>query len=462
MKKINKLTISNFKAFPIKEIFNLEAKNLLVYGENGSGKSSIYWAIYTFLQSSIKSNDDIKKYFESSNKESLLNVFSNTNIEPFIEFNTIDTNDGKKDIYRISLNIQNTNTRDEIKEANQASDFINYKLLMDFHNFKHSEEINIFSIFKRDIFPYFQTSNNESFSDLLEEIERKLAKVKKNKVERYPARGTALYTDYDNKIKYFNQELDALIFKIVEGTKDFLERHFNDDKLKFKIKLEYNKKFQYNIDKTHELTLPCVSLEAEYEKDGVFKRIERPQSFFNEARLTAIALSIRFSLLKIKLSRSDFKILVLDDMLLSLDMSNRIKVINIILNEFSDYQIVLTTHDKGFFDEVKRRVNKNNWKYIEIYTDKESNKPIIKDGVSYLDRAKKYYVSKDFEACSTYLRKESEEILRKFLKKGNYSEHLELEDLINESKKEIEFSMELKKLRELFSENFTINLSLTY
>jgi len=52
MKKINQITFNNFKAFFGKEKLSLEGKNLLLYGENGSGKSSIYWGLYTFLQSS--------------------------------------------------------------------------------------------------------------------------------------------------------------------------------------------------------------------------------------------------------------------------------------------------------------------------------------------------------------------------------------------------------------------------
>jgi len=47
MSKINKLILENFKFFNGKEEFNFEGKNVLIYGENGSGKSSIYWALYT-------------------------------------------------------------------------------------------------------------------------------------------------------------------------------------------------------------------------------------------------------------------------------------------------------------------------------------------------------------------------------------------------------------------------------
>ena len=44
MKKIYKLAIKNFKAFQDEEIFAFKGKNVLVYGSNGSGKSSLFWA----------------------------------------------------------------------------------------------------------------------------------------------------------------------------------------------------------------------------------------------------------------------------------------------------------------------------------------------------------------------------------------------------------------------------------
>lgn len=48
MAGIKEIEIEGFKAFPNK--FSLELdKNLLMYGENGSGKSSIYYALHALL-----------------------------------------------------------------------------------------------------------------------------------------------------------------------------------------------------------------------------------------------------------------------------------------------------------------------------------------------------------------------------------------------------------------------------
>ena len=67
-KNIKEITLYNFKAFYGENTIKLDGKNLLLYGENGSGKSSIYWALYTLLQSSTKNEEDIKKYFEAEHQ----------------------------------------------------------------------------------------------------------------------------------------------------------------------------------------------------------------------------------------------------------------------------------------------------------------------------------------------------------------------------------------------------------
>ena len=59
--KIEKIVFSNFKFF--KDTFSIElaGKNLLLYGENGSGKSSIAMGLYTFIESRKKTMDGVDR-----------------------------------------------------------------------------------------------------------------------------------------------------------------------------------------------------------------------------------------------------------------------------------------------------------------------------------------------------------------------------------------------------------------
>jgi AAA15 family ATPase/GTPase len=52
--KIKTIEINNYKAFYGEQKINVGGKNLFIYGENGSGKSSLYYALKDFFQSSME------------------------------------------------------------------------------------------------------------------------------------------------------------------------------------------------------------------------------------------------------------------------------------------------------------------------------------------------------------------------------------------------------------------------
>ena len=51
--KIESLKVQNFKFFNEEFTLPVNCKNVLLYGENGSGKSSIYWSFYTIFQACL-------------------------------------------------------------------------------------------------------------------------------------------------------------------------------------------------------------------------------------------------------------------------------------------------------------------------------------------------------------------------------------------------------------------------
>ena len=108
MHRISKLTLKNFKFFYGSVEIPFDRKNVLLYGENGSGKSSIYWALYTFLQSVFKTDPaQITKYFDPRHNQNLVNRFARDNAESaiIIEFEDESQSVTKK---QISLRANNT------------------------------------------------------------------------------------------------------------------------------------------------------------------------------------------------------------------------------------------------------------------------------------------------------------------------------------------------------------------
>jgi hypothetical protein len=149
----------------------------------------------------------------------------------------------------------------------------------------------------------------------------------------------------------------------------------------------------------------------------------RPHSFLNEAQLTRIAFSIRIGALRTRPQTADFKVLCLDDMLISLDMSNRMQLVKLVLNQenkaslryFESYQRIILTHSKGFFNAVKRYTSPQEWKYYEIRTSEAFGQPAVTPSLTPLEKAVDLYQAGDYESCGLQLRQEIEDIAKEYL-----------------------------------------------
>ncbi len=90
--KIETIEINNYKAFYDKYKINVAGKNLFIYGENGSGKSSLYYALkdYTtqdFWNVVAKDIQPATKTDIEQCRDLVLNPFSHYNTEKH-EFKT--------------------------------------------------------------------------------------------------------------------------------------------------------------------------------------------------------------------------------------------------------------------------------------------------------------------------------------------------------------------------------------
>jgi len=196
--------------------------------------------------------------------------------------------------------------------------------------------------------------------------------------------------------------------QVLSTINQYLDEYFDSDcKIeKFDCFMEFDKD-----DETK--AIPIVNISIEYKEN----EISEYHNFFNEARLSELAISIYFSVIKMlygKLSENSFKILVLDDLLISLDMNNRMKLLEILKNEFTEFQIFFFTHDRSLFEIYKDKLN---WKKFELFLDdnNEIPRPILKQGKSEIERAKEFYSKKEFDVCANLLRKSFEKILKRYL-----------------------------------------------
>jgi hypothetical protein len=435
MNRIDTLHIQNFKFFQKQKPIKLGGNHLLLYGENGSGKSSVYWSLYTLFEASLKSNNnDIKKYFSKTIKDGndcLVNIHAQETVlgsddyESFIELITDDPVPKRFIISKSDEDIETVKNEDnQAKYINYASDFINYRLLLSFSSFQHSDPIDLYWMFVENIFKYYKFAplnitregNPISYVDPYEiwkQIEigpDEFLVTNEEELDAYKA--TQAYTDFEQTIEDFNNRLDELIALINLRGPEYLEKLGYDFSYMLSVEpLSYELKAK---EDGYELKPFKIKVRIpEYE--GVTDAVKKPHSFLNEAKLSAIAISLRLAILRNKLDEDCLKFIVLDDLLISLDMSNREKVLEVLLSaEFSsNYQLLILSHDFSFFQLCKRKIAdaaQTNWKYYELYVDDINKLPVLLPSESSYAKACSHLKNFDYPAAGNYFRKATEEI----------------------------------------------------
>lgn len=435
MAAISKIKIDGFKAFPKEFELILDGKNLLMYGENGSGKSSIYYALHALLQSQYHDKGAI--YFDKNNPESLVNK-DTTTADPYIEIEL----EGSNTKYHLSKNGYKelpAQAISPLRDMNAECVFINHKFLFHGFSFRNSQYIDLFPVFIKDILPFILTrDHSEYIGNIYDDVMKGIIRHSSNKIE----------DSYKNRIEKFNLEVEYVINEINQKVSDLYAQYFqNESERNLKIILEYannhdkipfpNKSYwlrcsyryqrvkkagvwkEKQVSSGLEILQPSIILKIEEEINGVYKQIEKPQTYFNEARLTAIILSIRFSLLE-TISAGNGRFMALDDMLISLDMSNRAKVIDFILKISDKYKIYIFTHDKAFYNFICHKIRQygssDSWVYKTISYINENHEPIVIDEYSdYFSKAKFFYELGDYETSAINLRKYIEQSVRGLL-----------------------------------------------
>jgi hypothetical protein len=119
---------------------------------------------------------------------------------------------------------------------------------------------------------------------------------------------------------------------------------------------------------------------------------------------------------------SQLRVLVLDDLLIGIDMSNRVAVLNVLLDRFSDWQIILLTHDRIWYETVRMHTQQlNTWYFgtLRAKTGIDGNPTPWWKGHgegwnTNLDIAKRHLDSDDIRAAGVYARAAFEEKLKRF------------------------------------------------
>lgn len=434
MSKINDIIISNFKFFSKAETIHIGGNHLLLYGENGSGKSSIFWGLYTLLEASLKDPSETEKYFLPIDKsdESLVNIYAPlmSEISSRKEHSNsyIKIQDDNAKTYELSLLDNRICGDSDAQESRKASDFINYQSIFKFQEFRNSETPDLYDVFVYSILPYVNFTSFKIKGKVLANASSMWSEYldgpgyttnyKGDRILVY--KNSPQYKEFCKFEAHFNSEFTKLIDYINVNAKDKLKELGYD----MDFQLIYGKPSHIKKDKNFEHTPFRIELNiAKY--NGKSVNIKKPHVFLNEAKLSALATAIRLTILDYRVNTitapNALKVLVLDDLMISLDMSNREPLLDILIKEYSNkYQLFFFTHDKSLYDFVYHKIEQHGqklkWIWNEMYVGwskkvKHEHPVIIKGECEPIEKAKKYFDTKDYTASALFLRQALEKLI---------------------------------------------------
>ncbi len=386
--KITRITLNNFLAFKYECSVDIpKGKNLLLYGENGSGKSSLYEALRLCLEPATA----IEKH---------RNVFVSTD-DSYVK---LEIGDGKNPSDKLEWDeTSHPYTEEVIVEACKTKGFLDYRALLKTH-FVHrdTDSVNVFALLVDTLLTGVENPVNQMA------LGNQWRQIRSNATgRRSRARTQALQTLTSD----FNTGVVVLLADLTTKSNEILSQFEQDVDISLTLAppgLSYDAI-------TKRVTGEVISLAATY----YGKPIADHHHFLNEARLSAIAISLYLGALLLN-PRSRLRLLFLDDVLIGLDTSNRLPLLHILERHFADWQIILATFDKVWFDMAWQRVRDlRTWEQGELWRtrDNECDVPIYKGNTDYLNVARKHLDTGDLRAAAIYIRASYERELKHFCDK---------------------------------------------
>ena len=102
-----------------------------------------------------------------------------------------------------------------------------------------------------------------------------------------------------------------------------------------------------------------------------------PGSFLSNSQIHTLALSLRLA--AIQMFNTGVRIIALDDIVTSYDADHRKNIAAVLNDRFGDFQIILTTHDRHFFDLLQDHLDPSLWQFTQIKELRPAIGPILEN-----------------------------------------------------------------------------------
>lgn len=439
MKRITQIDLCNYRAFyneldnPNKYQISLpNGENLLIYGENGSGKSSFFKALHETFQSSKDASIAITNNIFSLTDSDL----SEAEIKITISENTSENTSLEK-VQEVIFNNSSPTTFDNQILIDSSASFLTYRDILKTYFLEidnNDENPNLFNLIINGLIKdVSESSTYETVLDILNEIEDKVNSIEvaiketEASMDESDPLKTMLETKGSDSIKddivgqiytrieELNLSITAILDNALISVNRYLDEFFNSN---LEVSIENRDQYLSLVIQDHEYILnKNLKFDISYFDHG--HGSESYQGFLNEARLSAVAICLHLAAIKLDQPfEENLKIIFLDDIFIGLDTSNRIPLLEILKEDFKDFQIFITTYDRHWYELAKSYLR--NWKSLEMYVGENNSihieyPVIITQDLEYKLKAKRYIEAFDYPAAGNTIRKAFENKISQLL-----------------------------------------------
>ncbi len=442
MAKISSIDIRTFRGIPNKCQLDLSEKemprSMVLYGGNGSGKSSIVDAIEFALQGRIGRSASIR----NPQRPSIFNLHQTDYVSPNV---SICFDDGSS--YERTVEVEKVELENEIeihttinpKEICECFEKVPVVLrrndITAFNNTKEVERQLLISQFiyqgssaprleddpiilsledsllkakqkKRELLislcdilkVSYEDAEKDSASGVLEYCNSKIAhnpkmavssSGRKRRMVRYEtyakAKTLAIYCDKAReKIKDIKSKISKQKYILTSGANNPVTTRIESILHKSSNYLSSSFKELSNADYVKDIRLSVgnktqVSFNIDVELSN--GKIVSPTDVFSEANYDLMILLLYLSIIRVGVDLGQSPVLILDDVLQSVDSTIRTNFIDYILKNLSTWQLIVTCHDRLWLEQLRYMFNLRGhaFKEYHIYNWSFNMGPLIKE-----------------------------------------------------------------------------------
>jgi recombinational DNA repair ATPase RecF len=135
-----------------------------------------------------------------------------------------------------------------------------------------------------------------------------------------------------------------------------------------------------------------------------------PDKYLSESHLNCLGICLFLASVKAFNVRNKF--IVLDDVISSFDKNHRARFARLLVEKFSDYQILLFTHEKDWFEYIANMVKGKGWKIHEIRWDIQQGASIEVPLTNVKSRIEHKLQRQDVSELGNLIRKHLERLLK--------------------------------------------------